>query len=162
KRQPPQQPKCYDPAVMSPVVSLIVALGLSLVAVPEARAQRAAGAALPLSDLSKSLQDLASRVGPGVVQIFVTGYVPPGDENRAATGEPMLERTSGSGVIVDGDGYIVTNAHVVENATRIEIELPLEATGGAPGRSILKRRGRTVGGQIVAIDHETDLAVVKV
>ena len=45
-------------------------------------------------------------------------------------------------MIVDADGYIVTNAHVVENATRIEVELPFETTGGAPGRSILKRRGR--------------------
>ena len=56
----------------------------------------------------------------------------------------------------------MTNAHVVENATRIEVELPYAATGGEPGRSILGRRGRTVGAQIVAIDHETDLAVVKV
>ena len=48
-----------------------------------------------------------------------------------ATGEPHLERSSGSGVIVDADGYIVTNAHVVENATRIEVDLPFEATGGA-------------------------------
>lgn len=97
-----------------------------------------------------------------MVQIFVTGYAPPDEEDRAATGDPVLERSTGSGVIVDGDGYIVTNAHVVENATRLEVELPLMATGGAEGRSILKRRGRTVGAQVVAIDHETDIAVVKV
>ena len=115
-----------------------------------------------LADLSRSLQDLAARVSPSVVQIFVTGYAPPDEEDRATTGEPMLERSSGSGVVVDADGYIVTNAHVVENATRIEVELPFEATGGAPGRSILKRRGRTLGAQVVAIDHETDIAVIKV
>ena len=74
----------------------------------------------------------------------------------------MLERSSGSGVIVDPDGYIITNAHVVERATRIEVELSLAATGSAPGSSILRRRGRVVGAQIVAIDHETDLAVIKV
>jgi serine protease Do len=74
----------------------------------------------------------------------------------------MLERTSGSGVILDPDGYIVTNAHVVENATRLEVELPFAATGGEPGRSIIARRGRTVGAQIVAIDQETDIAVIKV
>jgi serine protease Do len=115
-----------------------------------------------LSDLSRSLQDLATKVSPSVVQIFVTGYAVPDEEDQGATGEPHVERSNGSGVIVDADGYIVTNAHVVENATRIEVELPFEATGGAPGRSILKRRGRIVGAQIVAIDHETDLAVVKV
>jgi serine protease Do len=96
------------------------------------------------------------------VQIFVTGYPEPDEEDRVTTGEPKLEHSSGSGVVVDADGYIVTNAHVVENATRIEVELPIEATGGALGRSIIKRRGRTVGAQVVAIDHETDLAVVKV
>lgn len=128
-----------------------------------ALAQGATPAAPPLNDLSRSLQDLAAKVSPSVVQIFVTGYAPPDEEDRAASGEPQLERSSGSGVIVDSDGYIVTNAHVVENATRIEVELPIDATGAAaPGRSILKRRGRTVGAQIVSIDHETDIAVVKV
>jgi serine protease Do len=100
-------------------------------------------------------------VSPSVVQIFVTGYAPPEDED-ARSSEPALERSSGSGVIVDGDGYIVTNAHVVEYATRLEVELPFAATGGDPGRSILRRRGRTVGAQIVAVDRETDLAVLKV
>ena len=127
-----------------------------------ALAQGTALTAPPLADLSRSLQELAAKVSPSVVQIFVTGYAPPDDEDRAASGEPQLERSSGSGVIVDADGYIVTNAHVVENATRIEVELPFDATGGPRGRSILKRRGRTVGAQIVSIDHETDIAVVKV
>jgi serine protease Do len=127
-----------------------------------ALAQGTAPAAPPLTDLSRSLQDLAAKVSPSVVQIFVTGYAPPDEEDRAASGEPQLERSSGSGVIVDPDGYIVTNAHVVENATRIEVELPIDATGASRGRSILKRRGRTVGAQIVSIDHETDIAVVKV
>lgn len=112
-----------------------------------------------LADLSHSLQDLAAKVSPSVVQIFVTGYPPPDEEDRSTTAEPQLERSSGSGVVVDGDGYIVTNAHVVENATRVEVELPIE---GSPGRSIIKRRGRTVGARVVAIDHETDIAVLKV
>ena len=72
---------------------------------------------------------LSARVSPSVVQIFVTAYTPPDDEDRATTGEPMLEQSSGSGVIVDAGGYIVTNAHVVENATRIEVELPSEPAG---------------------------------
>ena len=67
------------------------------------------------------------------MQIFVTGYAEP-DEDEQAASEPVLERSSGSGVILDPDGYIVTNAHVVERATRIEVELPLAATGSAPGR----------------------------
>jgi len=114
-----------------------------------------------LGELSRSLQDLAEVVSPSVVQIFVTGYVVPEREDDRAS-EPAVERTSGSGVIVDADGYIITNAHVVENATRLEVELPFAATGGDPGRSIVKRRGRTMGAQIVAVDPETDLAVIKV
>ena len=114
-----------------------------------------------LSELSQSLQDLAERVSPSVVQIFVTGYAEP-DENKQTSAEPVLERSSGSGVIVDPDGYIVTNAHVVERATRIEVELSLAASGAAPGASVLRRRGRVVGAQVVAIDHETDVAVIRV
>ena len=113
-----------------------------------------------LSELSRSLQDLSEKVSPSVVQIFVTAYALPNDEATEESGD--VERGSGSGVIVDPDGYVVTNAHVVENATRIEVELPLAATGGDPGRSIVKRRGRIVGAQIVAVDEETDIAVIKV
>src|SRR5436190_22234146 len=151
----------------SPVILLlrrIVLVGSCLCFVPAAFEQTSAPAAppVPLADLSRSLQDLAARVSPSVVQIFVTGYPAPDEENQSAWVEPQLERSSGSGVIVDPDGYIVTNTHVVENATRIEVELP--SVPGTPGtaRSILKRRGRTVGAQVVAIDHETDIAVVKV
>ncbi len=126
-------------------------------------AQAPAGSSSPaLSELSRSLQELSSKVSPSVVQIFVTGYPLPDEENQVASVEPQLERSSGSGVIVDPDGYIVTNTHVVENATRIEVELPPDPASAARARSILKRRGRTVGAQVVAIDHETDIAVVKV
>ena len=98
-----------------------------------------------------------------MVQIFVTGFAPPDeDDPRSGRRSRSSSAAAAPASIVDADGYIVTNAHVVENATRIEVELPFAATGGEPGRSILGRRGRTVGAQIVAIDHETDLAVVKV
>ena len=143
-------------------------LAASLAAASPAFAQGAAQTApaarglAGLADLSRSLEQLVEKISPSVVQIFVTGYVPPDEEDKAATGEPSLERSSGSGVILDPDGYIITNAHVVEYATRLEVELPFAATGGAPGRSIVRRRGRNVGAQVVAIDHETDLAVVKV
>ncbi|HEY7056723.1 MAG TPA: trypsin-like peptidase domain-containing protein, partial [Vicinamibacterales bacterium] len=129
---------------------------------PQTQPPPSRAAALALGDLSKSLEALASKVSPSVVQIFVTGYAPPEEQQEGGTGEPAIERSSGSGVIVDSDGYIVTNAHVVENATRLEVELSSAASGVPVGRSIVKRRGRIVGARIVAIDHETDLAVVKV
>jgi serine protease Do len=138
---------------------VLLSLVISARATQAQPAQRSPARAL--SELSQSLQDLAERVSPSVVQVFVTGYAEPDEDDRAPA-EPVLERSSGSGVIVDPDGYIVTNAHVIERATRIEVELPLAATGSAPGSSVLRRRGRVVGAQIVAIDHETDIAVLKV
>jgi serine protease Do len=137
-------------------VTFFVAAPLSAQAPTRERRSLAA-----LGEFSRSLQDLADAVSPSVVQIFVTGYASPDSEDVRPI-EPALERSTGSGVIVDSDGYIVTNAHVVENATRLEVELPFAATGGDPGQSIIKRRGRIAGAQLVAVDRETDLAVIKV
>ena len=145
-------------AVAALLITSISGPAAAQTAAPLKGAAQAAG----LSELSRSLEQLVEKISPSVVQIFVTGYMPPDEEDQAATAEPTLERSSGSGVILDPDGYIITNAHVVEYATRLEVELPFAATGGASGRSVIRRRGRTVGAQIVAIDHETDLAVIKV
>ena len=141
--------------------TVAVAILLLLMAVPAAAQTASRSPSRGLTELSQSLQDLAERVSPSVVQVFVTGYAEPDEDDQAAS-EPVFERSSGSGVIVDPDGYIVTNAHVIERATKIEVELSLAATGGAPGASLLRRRGRIVGAQIVAIDHETDIAVIKI
>ena len=110
------------------------------------------------SELSDSLEATARQVGPTVVEIFSTTFTP---------GEGMLPRTadlvttqraSGSGVIVDPAGYIVTNAHVVRGAQRLRVEVPTAAMG----QSILASRTRSLSGHIIGVDVETDLAVVKV
>jgi serine protease Do len=134
---------------------------LTALCVTSAHAQTAKSPARALTELSQSLQELSDKVSPSVVQIFVTSYAEPSDEEHVAT-EPIIERSSGSGVILDPDGYIVTNAHVVERAIRLEVELSLTASGGKPGTSVLRRRGKVLGAQIVAVDTETDLAVLKV
>ena len=119
---------------------LAAVFALSIATSQPAAAQQASQARLgALAEFSRSLQELSDRVSPSVVQIFVTAFVAPDDEDRS-TAEPVVERSSGSGVIVDPDGYIVTNAHVVENATRLEVELPVAAQ--SKGGSILKRRTR--------------------
>jgi serine protease Do len=149
--------------VQSPMAftHIFVSVVLALVLQAELAAQPARPAARGLTELSQSLQELSERVSPSVVQIFVTGYGEPDEDNHVA-GDPVLERSSGSGVIVDPDGYIVTNAHVVERATRLEVELALAASGGSQGASVIRRRGRTVGAQVVSIDNETDIAVLKI
>lgn len=113
-----------------------------------------------LTRLSTSFEDLAQKVSPSVVQILATGY---GADSAATSGSSLLtqRRYSGSGVIVDSDGYIVTNAHVVAGARNLRVLLSL-GEEGAPRKSILKSRGKMVDAKLVGSDTETDLAVLKI
>ena len=140
-----------------------VIVALALVATPSGAAAQPAPSKPPsLPDLSAAFERLVDKVSPAVVQIFATAYTTPSAEDGPPTSLVTTERTSGSGVVLDADGYIVTNAHVVEGAIRVQVELASVSVGGGPAKSILKRRGRIVGAQIVAVDRETDLAVLKV
>jgi len=110
------------------------------------------------SDLSSSLEATTRLVGPAVVEIFTTSYAP-GEGLVPRTADLIsTQRASGSGVILDAAGYIVTNAHVVRGAQHLRVEVPLPTIG----QSILAARSRTVIGQVVGIDLETDLAVIKI
>ncbi len=114
-----------------------------------------------LGQLSGTLEALSESVRPAVVQIFATGYAA-GQGVVASSGDLLSrQRGSGSGVVLDAGGYIVTNAHVVAGARRIQVELPL-AGDNRTGRSILQPRGELVEAQVVGVDRETDLAVLKV
>lgn len=113
-----------------------------------------------LGPLSRALEGLAERVSPAVVQIVVVGYGLPDAEK---TSDALLERrrSTGSGVIVDQSGFIVTNHHVVAGARRVRVILPV-VRDPKTGRSIVRPRGRTVDATIVGVDEETDLAVIRV
>jgi serine protease Do len=113
-----------------------------------------------LKGLDTSLKALVQKVQPGVVQILVTGYAASPGMVTSADALLSLEHSSGSGVVLSADGYIVTNAHVVDGARRIRVMLPVSERGDK--RSILKTRGRILGAQLVNLDRETDLAVLKV
>jgi serine protease Do len=63
-------------------------------------------------------------------------------------GPPQAERSLGSGVIVDKRGYILTNNHVVEQATKIQVQLD-----GNTQKYTAK---------VVGVDEDTDLAVIKI
>jgi serine protease Do len=64
-------------------------------------------------------------------------------------GPPQAERSLGSGVIVDKRGYILTNNHVVEQATKIQVQLS--------GSTQTKYTAKVIG-----VDEDTDLAVIKI
>ncbi len=116
----------------------------------------------PLNNLSGSFEALAERVGPAVVHVLASGYAAyPGGASTTST---LLSREyhTGSGVILDADGYIITNAHVVDGARRIQVVLPAPLEEQAKQQSILKSRGKVLGAQIMNVDRETDLAVLKV
>ena len=116
-----------------------------------------------LHQLSRSVEELVKRVSPSVVQVLVTGL---GLTEEAAGSEAALVvgrlRSVGSGVIVDPEGYILTNAHVLRGAQRVQVVLPSPLAGTSPNLSALTARGRTVDARIVGQSSEIDLAVLKI
>jgi serine protease Do len=105
---------------------------------------------LQLDALSKASQLVSQKVGPSVVHIDVSSIRAQREPNELAQlFGPQVERSrgQGSGVIVDSQGYIVTNFHVVHSAAEIEV---------------LLRDGRVLPARVVGVDALTDLAVLKI
>ncbi|MCI0602793.1 trypsin-like peptidase domain-containing protein [bacterium] len=115
-----------------------------------------------LMELSGSLELLAEKVSPAVVQIFVTGYDFDSPDGSRSASLLTRQRISGSGVILDNLGHIVTNAHVVQGARRIQVLAAAFSENQCPGLSIVKAKGKLVLATIVGVDQETDLAVLKI
>jgi serine protease Do len=114
-----------------------------------------------LATFSTELQALVERVGPSVVQINVSGYAV-AETAGSGTADTLLERqrSTGSGVIVDAAGFVMTNYHVVSGARRVQVVLA--PTRGDAAASIVRPRGRTMTASVIGVDEETDLAVLKV
>jgi serine protease Do len=114
----------------------------------------------PLQQVSTTLQMLSKRVRPSVVQIFSTGYMP--DSGHEHRNTDLLSRglTSGSGFIIASDGWIVTNAHVVQGGRRIRVQLNHEAALSAPQNG--GSRHPLFDAKLVVADRDTDLALLKI
>src|SRR5215813_3481629 len=124
---------------------------------------------------ASSFSGIVTRVEPAVVNIATTQVLErkqssnrkrrtpqhgQGDDNdpmqdffdrffdRRQDAPPQAERSLGSGVIVDKRGYILTNNHVVEQATKIQVSLD-----GDPNKYTAK---------VIGVDEDTDLAVIKI
>jgi serine protease Do len=114
-----------------------------------------------LMQLNGALESLAARVSPAVVQILVTGYGPlRAEEDRSQTALIVRQHAVGSGVIVDSNGYILTNAHVVEGAHRIQVALPLPM-GDSGGQVPIGKR-RILEARLLGQHKESDLALLKI
>jgi len=131
-----------------------------------------AGGGTPLAipdpvQMSSAFTSIVNKVEPAVVNISTTQVIERKRSPRRPRGQsedpfqdffdrffdfpdqgPAAERSLGSGVIVDRKGYILTNNHVVEQATKIQVQL-----NGASTRYTAK---------VIGTDEETDLAVIKI
>jgi serine protease Do len=111
-----------------------------------------------LAGFSRAIRDLTQRVSPAVVQVNVRGYGPVEADGRdVALIAP--QRSTGSGVVVDPAGYIMTNAHVVRGAVSIQVIVGPAAGDRSSGTA---DPGSSVDASIIGIDAETDLALIKV
>ena len=79
----------------------------------------------PLRQFNNSVKALVKEVSPSVVQILATGYGAVEESGHSNVGLAIeKQRSIGSGVIIDPAGYIVTNAHVVSGAQRVQVIIP--------------------------------------
>ena len=113
-----------------------------------------------LKQLSASFEEVSQRSGRAVVQIFVRSYVT--GESQENSGELLTaQNSSGSGIILSPDGYILTNAHVVKGAHSVKVQLNTATEAEARKNGDLSLN-RPLPGKLIGIDRDTDLAVVKI
>jgi Do/DeqQ family serine protease len=139
--------------------TMLVSLGLTILAfVPFAQAQERA---LPgsLAEMKLSFASVVKRAAPAVVNVYAARTVEvrnPMFEDplfRRFFGAPgnipreQMQRSLGSGVIVDRSGLIITNNHVVEGATEVKVSLADK---------------REFEAEIVLKDARTDLAILRI
>jgi serine protease Do len=169
------QRKLFVPNALG--AALALALGGSYFgAAPQAMASVTPAPAAPAQEFAgpPSFSDVAERVAPAVVNVAVTQEGTPTERPRieipqlpegAPFGElfqrffpegsplpkdfhsPGEAQAQGSGFIIDPDGYMVTNNHVVDGANRVEV---------------LMNDGARYQAQLVGRDPKTDLALLKI
>jgi len=152
-----------------PLLSIAALLGVSAVfaqtpaPAPEKPPAPAAAPPISLSELSVKFEDLVNRIRPSVVQIFSTGYVTAEDgESGNAAALLSKQRSTGSGILLSADGYIVTNAHVVKGARRIQVRLST-VRRGATGRGMtVEPEPKLLEAKLIGADREMDVAVIKI
>ena len=136
-------------------LSVICAAAIATVFSVTALAETSVSAQPPLqyaTDLENAFTHVAQKVSPSVVSIKVELKRPqsrnfglPFFGNQP--NNPGFSTGGGSGVVISKDGYILTNNHVVQHATRIDIRL---------------KNGKRLRAKLVGSDSATDLAVLKV
>jgi len=153
---------CKVLTTMKPVLSALVLMSGAVAVMP---APHPALAAAPIPEIGgaavPSLAPMLARITPGIVGVSVRGRV---REENPLLQDPFFRRffnlpqrqqqeeretqATGSGVIVDAaQGYVLTNGHVVDNATRIEITT---------------KDNRRLTARLIGKDSDTDIALLQV
>ena len=145
-RRAPGTRQFTRPGSITGTIPCVLALSFSLWLPATATGEPAAAQAEPgglhlLEELQSVITDLAERVKPSVVSV---GAIRPKDSLRD---RPPNAPGSGSGVIIDQEGHIITNNHVVSDATEVEVRLSDKTKFIA---------------QVIGKDPDTDLAILKV
>jgi serine protease Do len=129
-------------------LALAVAAGSGLAAPPGASAESStirATAAPELQRFNELLADLAERLKPALVHVSVRREGPPTADDPHDPQEPR--RSSGSGFVIEPDGLIVTNAHVVDGVATARVRL---------------LDGRRFTAKVVGRDSRVDLALLRI
>jgi serine protease Do len=115
-----------------------------------------------LKDYDEAIDQVAERAMQSVVKIEVTGYGVPEDSKDQGQQSLVRERSIGSGVIVDPDGYIITNNHVIAGALRIRVIIAPATVELVSGNTQLHNPQRVYEAQLIGAVHYADLALIKI
>jgi serine protease Do len=130
---------------------------------PPAAPPTAEAKPLTLGEFSSTLEDLVGRVRPAVVQIFSTGYVTAEDNDSGNTASLLSkQRSTGSGIILSPDGYIVTNSHVVQGARRIQVRLSSVLRPASGRGDSIEPENKLLDAKLIGLDRDIDVAVIKI
>jgi serine protease Do len=148
------------------VASFLITLSLASIATAQ-RTKPNASAEVQESSLNvwrradQVVESLVKKVSPSVVQVVVNSYGPI-EESPGRTGQRVgQQRAVGSGFIIDADGYVVTNAHVVKGAQRIQVVLQPPDSDGSLA-SALSSKVNVVPARIIGQTPEIDIALLKI
>ena len=135
------------PVLIFLVQSIVVGLAAAFVVVlvrPQLLPALESGRAT-VSGQPASYADAVDISAPAVANIYTRRLVV--DKAAGASGRFQLNTSLGSAVVIDSEGYLVTNFHVVRDAAEIRLQMA---------------DGRIANPDVVGVDSETDLALLKV
>src|SRR3954470_884136 len=138
-----------------PLVGVVVSVCLGAIVIDAAEGAARAEHEAPLwtspakgkKPLPLSLADLADRARPAVVHVRGTTDTPTTDGDTAASSADSGRTSIGTGFLINKDGYLVTNEHVIRGVTDLRIRL---------------YDGRELPARVVGADAPTDIALIKI